>query len=98
MTAFGGGKRETGLTNIYMTSGVNGDGEAFVTVAAHGDAGIVLLGQLSPSEVRAHALALLETAEAADQDAAVFRVLRDLDLPDQLAGLVITELRKNREE
>jgi len=86
------------LSNIYMTSGVNEKGEGFVTVAAHGDKGTILTGQLSPAEVRAHALAMLESAEGADQDAAVLRVVRKLDLPEQLAGAVITELRESRED
>jgi hypothetical protein len=84
------------LTNIVMTSGVNEDGDGFVTIAAHGEEGTVLLGQLSPDEVRDHALAYLGAAEAAEQDAAVLRVIRKLELPDQLAGAVITELREGR--
>jgi hypothetical protein len=86
------------LTAINMTSGVNERGEGFVTVAAHGASGTILVGQQSPPEVRAHALALLEAAEAAEQDAAVLRVIRALELPDELAGAVITELRESRDE
>lgn len=86
------------LTNVFITSGVNSAGEGFCTVAAHGDDGTILLGQLSPSEVRGMALAWLEAGEAADQDAAVLRVIRKLELPDELAGHVITELRASRED
>ena len=89
---------EIELTSIVMTSGVNERGEGFVTVAAHGAGGIILLGQLPPAEVRAHALAYMEAAEAAEQDAATLRCIRKLELPDQLAGLVITELRASRED
>ena len=85
------------LAGIYMTSGVNERGEGFVTVAAHGSTGTILAGQLSPDEVRAHALGYLETAEAADQDAAVLRCIRKLELPEELAGAIITELRSSRE-
>ena len=85
------------LTNIFITSGVNDKGEGFLTTAAHGDDGTILIGQLTPEECRAHALRYLESAEAADQDAAVFRVLRKLELPDQLAAMVVTELRNERE-
>jgi hypothetical protein len=84
------------LTGIFMTSGVNDAGEGFVTVAAHGAGGVVLLGQLDPAAVRQHALAYLESAEAAEQDAAVLRCTRKLDLPDNLAGAIIHELRSSR--
>ena len=79
-----------------MVDGVNDAGEPFVTVSAHGAGGVILIGQLSPADVRRHALALLEVAEAAEQDAATLRVIRNLELPDQLAGAVVMELRKMR--
>lgn len=85
------------LREIYMTSGVNDKGEGFITVAAHGAEGTILVGQMPPELVRTHALDYLETAEAAEQDAAVLRIIRKLELPDQMAGLVITELRESRE-
>lgn len=85
------------LTNIFMTSGVNEDGKGFVTVAAHGKNGTILAGQLSPNEIRQHGLNYLGVAEAADQDAAVLRTIRKLGLKDELAGLIITELRTDRE-
>ena len=88
------------LSNIFMTSGVNKEGEGFVTVSAHGDKGTILAGQLSPDEIRDHALAYLTAAEAADQDAAVYRVIVRLDIPEpeRFASMIITELRKHREE
>jgi hypothetical protein len=85
------------LEGIFMTSGVNESGEGFVHVAAHGAGGVILLGQLSPAEIRQHALAYLEVAEAAEQDAAVLRLIRKLELPEQLAGAIIHELREGRE-
>lgn len=85
------------LTNIFMTSGVNQEGKGFITIAAHGDDGTILTGQLSPDEVRAHALGYLETAEAADQDAAVLRVVRKLGIHEEFAAVIITELRESRE-
>jgi hypothetical protein len=88
---------DTTLTDIVITSGVNERGEAFCTVAAHGEGGVILLGQLPPDEVRQHAMAYLTAAEAADQDAAVLRVIRKIGMPDNLAGAVITELRESRE-
>ena len=88
----------TELEGIYVTSGVNGKGEGFCTVSAHAASGIILVGQLPPKEVRTMALQWLESAEAAEQDAAVLRVVRKLDLPDNLAGAVIIELRSSRDE
>lgn len=87
----------TDLEGIFMTDGVNDAGEPFVTVSAHGTDGTILVGQLSPAEVRQHALGYLEVAEAAEQDAAVLRVIRNLRIDDELAGLVVMELRKSRE-
>ena len=86
------------LDHIYMTSGVNTDDEGFVTIAAHGTEGTILVGQLSPSDIRKHALGYLETAEAAEQDAAVMRLIKQLGLPEELAGAIITELRKSRND
>ena len=54
------------------------------------------LGQLTPDEARTMALHWLEVAEAADQDAAVVRLIRKMELPDELAGAIVTELREGR--
>jgi hypothetical protein len=88
------------LKSIYITSGVNEKGEGFLTINVHGKEqgkDVMMLGQLPPDEVRKLALSWLESAEAADQDAAVLRCIRKLELPEQLAGMVITELRESRE-
>lgn len=84
------------LTSVFVTSGVNEQGQPFVTVAAHGHDGVILMGQLTPDRVRTMALNFLATAEAAEQEAAMLRVVRHLELPDQLAGAVIIELRNTR--
>lgn len=86
----------TELSSINMVNGVNGRGEPFVSVSALGADGTILLGQLSPDEIREHALAYLAAAEAAEQDAATLRCIRKLELPEQLAGAIITELRESR--
>jgi hypothetical protein len=86
------------LARIDMVSGVNERGAGFVTVSATSKDRQVMLGQLDPSECRAHGLRYLEVAEAAEQDAAVLRVIRTIGLPDELAGAVVVELRKMREE
>jgi hypothetical protein len=86
------------LASIYITSGVNEAGKGFLTVAAHSTAGHILIGQLDPTTVRTMALDWLGAAEAAEQDASTLRVIRKLELPDEVAGLVITELRQSRDE
>ena len=88
------------LANIYMTCGVNEKGEAFITVAAHGDKGTILVGQLDPEAVRQHGLAYLAVAEAAEQDAATLRVIQQMGIPeaDLLAGMIVAELRNSRKE
>jgi hypothetical protein len=85
------------LEGIEVRSGVNDAGNGFCTIVVTAGQGRMLLGQLDPAEVRQMALAWLETAEAAEQDAAVLRVIRKLELPDELAGAVIKELRDSRE-
>lgn len=86
------------LAAINVSSGVNEAGVGFCSVSAVTEGGRIILGQLSPTEVRALALAWLEAAEAAEQDAAVLRVVRNLELPDQLAAAVVVELRNTRGE
>lgn len=89
------------LESIFITSGVNEKGEGFLTINAHGKGlgqDIMMLGQIPPNEVRTMAMNWLEAAEAADQDAAVLRIIRKLELPDQMAGMIITELRNSRED
>lgn len=85
------------LDGIEMRNGVNERGEPFITVIARSRSGAMWLGQLTPQEARDHAMAYLATAEAAEQDAAVLRCVRKLDLPDELAGMVISELRDSRD-
>src|SRR5262245_56485879 len=96
----GGGDRGSALItleHIEVVSGVNHKGEGFCTVSAVGDDRTLMVGQLPPQAVRYMALQWLESAEAAEQDAAVFRVLQRLELPSELAAMVITELREGRE-
>lgn len=85
------------LASINLTSGVNEKGDGFVSVACHTAGGRIILGQLDPATVRRMAMDWLESAEAAEQDAAVLRCIRKLELPDQLAAMVVTELRNTRE-
>jgi len=86
------------LANIFMSSGVNDDGEGFIHIAAHSaEGGIILIGQLDPTQMREHGMACIEAAEAAEQDASVLRTIRKLQLPDELAAAIIGELRSTRE-
>ena len=87
---------DTDLVGITVTNGVNERGEPFVTIAATGRGGTILIGQASPDELREHALSYLGAAEAAEQDAATLRTIRKLELPDELAGRIIAELRDSR--
>jgi hypothetical protein len=84
------------LEGIDVRSGVNHQGKGFCTIVATAQGGRMLLGQLPPEEVRTMALAWLEAAEAAEQDAAVVRCIRKLNLPDDLAGAIVAELRDDR--
>jgi hypothetical protein len=91
------------LDNIEMLSGVSETtGEAFVSVRAVGqarDVDVVLIGQLSPREMRAHALAYLEAAEAAESDACVFVELTEgMGGEPAMAGAFLAALRQRREE
>lgn len=76
-------------------------GAPFVTVRTYEGTDttgkLVASGQLSPSEVRTMALYWLEVAEAAEQDAATLSVIRELGLPDELAGHVVRALRARRD-
>lgn len=85
------------LSSIDIQSGVNEKGEGFLTIIAHAEKGKMFVGQMYPKQVRDMAMAWLESAEAAEQDAATLRVVRKLELPDQIAGMIITELRNSRE-
>ena len=84
------------LAAIDVRDGVNENGEGFLTIIARSTTNRVIMGQLDPTEARAMALAWLESAEACEQDAAVLRCIRKLDLPDELAAAIATELRNGR--
>ena len=89
------------LRSLQMVNGINPQGEPFITVTAQGSDNTLMLGQLSPDEVRAHAHALLACAEAAEQDAATLATLVDLledqEMAQHLAARIITTLRDRRE-
>ena len=84
------------LVSIDIRSGVNESGNGFLTIVATTGDGRMILGQLDPATVRRMAMDWLESAEAAEQDAAVLRCIRKLELPEELAGAIVTELRNSR--
>jgi ABC-type uncharacterized transport system YnjBCD permease subunit len=86
------------LASINVSSGVNERGEGFCSVSAIDSDGRIMLGQVDPETIRVQAMQWLEAAEAAEHDAAVLRVIRKLELPDELAAAVIVELRNGRSE
>lgn len=85
------------LASIDVRSGVNEAGNGFLTIVATAGDGTMWLGQLDPATVRRMAMDWLEAAEAAEQDAAVLRCVRKLELPDELAARIVVELRESRE-
>lgn len=91
--AVGRGKTAAGGGMIGMESGVSArTGEGFVRLTWGTEE-----GQLSPTEIRAHALALLVVAEAAESDAIVYAELVDtIGLDRQAALLFIGALRHRR--
>lgn len=87
------------LVSIETESGVTEEGKAFCSIRCLGeDLQTSVIGQLPPDILRQMAMQFLESAEAADQDAATWRVMKKLDLPEAVAGMVITELRSNRKD
>ena len=90
-----------GLVRVEVTSGTADDGDGqyrgFVTVRALAEDGSIMAGQLDPAEVRQMAMQFLECAEAAEQDALVFKVMtKEVGVPaEAVAGLVMA-MRKER--
>ena len=88
------------LDHIEMTSGVSlFTGEPYVQIVATIDGKPAGHGQLSPAEVRAHAMAYLEAAEAAEQDANFYKLMKEkLELDDAVIGHLLSDLRAMREQ
>lgn len=90
------------LEATEMESGVSAfTGEPFCTIRCTGTVNgksVVLRGQLSPDEIRQHALRFLEVAEAAESDHAVRAVFSQVGLPDETWAHFITLLRKFRDD
>ena len=86
---------EADENSITMHSELNQDGNGFVHLA-HGREMRV---QFTPQECRAHALRLLEAAEAAESDAAVFRLLEDrMEVSFEQRVAFVADLRNFRDD
>ena len=91
------------LDRIEVISGTaedpDGSFRGFVTIRARASDGSFMAGQLDPDELRSLALNFLEVAEAADQDAMVFRVMtRNVGVPPSVAAHLVRDMRTAREE
>jgi hypothetical protein len=76
-------------------SGVNREGEPFIQLI-NGDK---LIGQMSPEDARDHALAMIEAAEAAEQDAfLIWFVKTQLKGDEKMAVSLLGEFRQWREK
>lgn len=93
------------LVGIFGESGtaiqVRADGtkvfRGFVTLTATSVLGPGLAGQLDPGEVRKLALQLLSVAEAAEQDAMIFRVMTGkVGAPADAVAQLVRDLREER--
>lgn len=75
---------------IWHQSGVNAAGEPFVQLLRGGG----VIGQMSPEQARDHARAVLEAAEAAEQDAFLLGFLQTkIGTSFEEAGRVLIEFR-----
>ena len=80
---------------IWHQSGINLQGEPFVQLLRGGQ----IIGQMSAEQARDHARAVLESAEAAEQDAFIFDwVTKHLDSGPQQAMGLLQDFRAYRRE
>lgn len=85
------------LAIIGVTSGVSEAGEPFIAVRATAeDDRFVLLGQLTPDELRQQAMYFLAAAEAAETDALVYKVLGGMGMEPSGRARFIALLREAR--
>jgi hypothetical protein len=80
---------------LWHQSGVNEKGEPFVQLLR----GMHILGQMSVEQAREHGHAILEAAEAAEQDAFLLDLLQTkVGLDFNTAGNVLADFRRYRME
>lgn len=79
-------------------TGVNKDGEPFVQLLLNRNGKDEVVTQMSPQQCRDHALACLEAAEAAEQDAFLVWFMREkIGSTLEQAGQILIEFRHWRE-
>lgn len=84
-----------------VTSGVNDELVPFLQVRTFGTLNgedIILLGQLTPDDIRKHALDLLAAAEAAESDSLIITELTEsIGVTLDVAGQFLVNLRNRRD-
>jgi hypothetical protein len=87
------------LESVNIESGVSAfDGKGFCRIEAKATNGDVMIGQLTPGEMRAMALSWVEAATAAEHDAGLLDfLLHTLELDNETAGNVLLNIRTRRE-
>jgi hypothetical protein len=86
-------KPEEGLP-LWHQSGVNRDGEPFVQLIL----GDKLVAQQSVQQAREHAMAVLEAAEAAEQDAFLVDWVKRVGADERAAAGLLQDFRNYRRE
>ena len=87
------------LVSIDVHSGVNEKGEGFCMIVAIGGDKQILIGQMSPEEVRKIARDYLEVAEAAETDGIMFKLLqKHFNMNFEEIVMFIALMRSAREE
>ncbi len=80
---------------LWHQSGINEQGEPFVQLIR----GDKVIGQMSPDQARDHGHAMIESAEAAEQDAFVYDwVTIKLEGNAKMAAIFLIEFRRYRAE
>ena len=78
---------------LWHQSGVNRDGEPFIQLIRNDQ----VIAQMSVSQAREHGLAILEAAEAAEQDAFLVQFAKDrLGVDDRCAAIILQDFRNFR--
>ena len=75
-------------TPLAFIPGVNSDGMAFLMIQLDGEP----WGQLSPLELRAHAMIVLEAPAAADLDAGYLQAMLAMEIPEATARGAVGDL------
>jgi hypothetical protein len=85
------------MNSIDLTSGVSlFDGSPFVNIVVIDEGKVVSQGQLSPTACREHGQKCFEAAEAAETDALVWAMLKDIDMDEHAIGAFLTQMRERR--